>query len=120
MTNKRSDNEARCDGIDTQTAWKNSSTKNENSKKQKPSAKPEGKHNHSYRTLLGRRRRDDKYRSRPAGFAVLRWTKMPAMLIENLFHDNPKDADMLINPDYMEDYTSLEADWIEWCIKEME
>lgn len=37
-----------------------------------------------------------------ADFAVVRETKMPAILTENLFIDNPKDAAALKNPNFLE------------------
>ncbi|ABO50791.1 N-acetylmuramoyl-L-alanine amidase [Desulforamulus reducens MI-1] len=41
-----------------------------------------------------------------ANFAVIRETNMPAILTENLFIDNPKDASLLKNTDFINDLST--------------
>jgi N-acetylmuramoyl-L-alanine amidase len=52
-----------------------------------------------------------------ANFYVLANTNMPAVLIENLFFDNKADADLLMDKNYFEFYTQLQANWIRECIE---
>lgn len=47
-----------------------------------------------------------------ARFSELVHTKMPAVLIENLFFDNYLDAKTLMNPEYKYSYCKLVAKWI--------
>lgn len=64
--------------------------------------------------------REDGFRSRPKNFHVLRETKMPAFLLENLFFDNLKDAKLLMNEHYYNLYCNVVAEWLELCIKDFE
>lgn len=45
-----------------------------------------------------------------ANFYVLRKTDMPSILFENLFFDNPLDADKLISESYKQRYCKVIAD----------
>jgi len=45
-----------------------------------------------------------------ADFWVLRSTDMPAVLLENLFFDNPKDAEVLYDNYYLTQYVQLQHD----------
>jgi N-acetylmuramoyl-L-alanine amidase len=52
-----------------------------------------------------------------ANFYVLSNTVMPAVLMENLFFDQPQDANALISEGYKERYCKLQAAWILWALK---
>ncbi len=47
-----------------------------------------------------------------ANFHVLRESKMPAILLENLFIDNPQDAQLLNNPQFRQDLARLIAEGV--------
>ncbi|CAM3900553.1 N-acetylmuramoyl-L-alanine amidase [Bacillus subtilis] len=49
---------------------------------------------------------------REANFAVLRQTKMPAILLENLFLDSKKDASLLKKPTFIEELSQTMANSI--------
>lgn len=51
-----------------------------------------------------------------AKFFVLVKTKMPAVLIENLFFDHYEDATILMDSKYIDEYTTLQANWIIKCL----
>lgn len=51
-----------------------------------------------------------------AKFHMLAKSDMPAILMENLFFDNETDVKKLLDNDYKERYTTLQANWIEWCV----
>lgn len=52
-----------------------------------------------------------------ANFAVLRETKMSAVLLENLFLDSPKDADLLKKPDFLQGLSEAIASGIKSALK---
>ena len=61
----------------------------------------------------------DKDPDYEAKFHVLTVTDMPAVLFENLFFDNEEDVKLLLDEEYKDKYTTLQADWIEWCLENM-
>lgn len=52
-----------------------------------------------------------------ARFKVLMETDMPAIMIENLFFDNFRDAEILNSVQYQQGYTDIIANWIEYITK---
>jgi N-acetylmuramoyl-L-alanine amidase len=62
---------------------------------------------------------DDGDMDYEANFYVIKETNVPAVLIENLFFDNYKDACRLMDINYWKEYTQLQADWIEYCFKHL-
>jgi N-acetylmuramoyl-L-alanine amidase len=53
-----------------------------------------------------------------SNFYVLKNTSMPAILTENLFFDNLDDANILLDEDYVEQYTDMCVEFLESVAKE--
>lgn len=53
-----------------------------------------------------------------ADFDLVKLTRPPAILIENLFFDQLQDASLLVNPTYIEQYTELLAHWLFTQVKD--
>lgn len=55
-----------------------------------------------------------------ANFYVLRETKMPAILMENLFFDNYNDTLILMDSYYKDQYVDVMVNWLEWSIEHLD
>ena len=69
------------------------------------------------RRIKGRTDRTDGDHDKEANFYVLKYTKMPAVLFENLFFDTLSEAKLITNKEYMNEYTDIVIDNILWAMR---